>query len=148
MYIKIIICLHTYNSWEPCTEEDVNFMLSVKKSNATYFLHIGVNVVQYNSCQVKWCVLESKTRVTLKFSNAVIMCLVSSVMFDKSHIISCNTHTHTSINWITHFCFSSWPSGVMSHESWCLQWPCVGRRHQWLWEKKIKRHQFSADVLP
>jgi len=26
-------------------------MLSVKKSNATYFLHIGVTVVQYNSCQ-------------------------------------------------------------------------------------------------
>ena len=51
MYIKIIICLHTNRSREPCIEEDVNIMSSVKKSNATYFLHIGVTVVQYNSCQ-------------------------------------------------------------------------------------------------
>jgi hypothetical protein len=39
------------------------------------------------------CVLESKMCNTVKVSNAVLMCLVASVMFDELHIISCNTHT-------------------------------------------------------
>jgi len=68
---------------------------SVKKSNATYFLHIHVTAMQYSSCQDEiMCAVVKDMCNTVKFSSAVLMCLVSSLM--KTHISNCNVHT--SIN--------------------------------------------------
>jgi hypothetical protein len=72
-----------------------------------------VTVVQYSSCQDEMCAGVKNMCNTVKFSNAVLMCLVSSVMFDDLHIISRNTHFHQ----LNNSCISYWPSGVISHES-------------------------------
>lgn len=54
----------------------------MKKSNANYFLHIHVTVMQYSSCQDEiMCAVDMCN--TVKFSSADLMCLVSSVMFDE-----------------------------------------------------------------
>jgi len=44
-------------------------------------------------------------------------CPVSSTMFDGVHVSGCNTYT--SINSITHVCFSYWPSAVIMTALFC-----------------------------